>query len=138
MMLLRPYHPRPERWPQVSLKGFFVLVALLGMCLGWYQSQINWIHDRQAARQRTRTNCLNPVTYESYCYRCRDTFGLPYDDCEAPWPLHFFGERGEPLIVLWGNDPSLKSDKRRLEGLFPEAKIVHVEPTEYRATGMFL
>ena len=34
------YHPRPERWPQVSLKGLFVLVTLLGVFLinllpGW-------------------------------------------------------------------------------------------------------
>src|SRR6185295_8955432 len=34
------YHPRPERWPQVSLRGFFVLVTLLGVSLGWLGVQI--------------------------------------------------------------------------------------------------
>ena len=29
------YHPRPERWPQVSLKGLFVLVTMLCVFLGW-------------------------------------------------------------------------------------------------------
>ena len=39
------YHPRPERWPQVSLKGFFVLVTLLGVVC-WLGVQFKWIRDR--------------------------------------------------------------------------------------------
>ena len=34
------YHRRPERWPQVSLKGSFVLVTFAGVFLGWLGVQL--------------------------------------------------------------------------------------------------
>jgi hypothetical protein len=43
------YHPRTERWPQVSLRGFFVLVTVLGVFLGWLAVQVKWIRDREKA-----------------------------------------------------------------------------------------
>src|SRR5262245_59525404 len=33
--MLCHYHPRPKRWPQVSLRGFFVLVTLSALLVPW-------------------------------------------------------------------------------------------------------
>src|SRR5881296_2575500 len=45
------YHPRPERWPQVSLRTLFALVFLLAIPLGWLGVQLKWIRDRHAASE---------------------------------------------------------------------------------------
>jgi hypothetical protein len=29
------YHPRPERWPQFSLRGLLVVVTLAGLLMPW-------------------------------------------------------------------------------------------------------
>jgi hypothetical protein len=31
------YHPRPERWPQFTLRGLLALVTVLGCALGFYR-----------------------------------------------------------------------------------------------------
>src|SRR4051812_8119982 len=60
------YHPRRERWPQVSLGALFVLVSLLGVSLGWVRVQLNWISDRHAMlwqlTERNEACCLDART----------------------------------------------------------------------------
>jgi len=46
-----PYHPRPERWPQVSLKGLLIGVTLVGILTPYAR----WEYGRCQARQRSRT-----------------------------------------------------------------------------------
>ena len=43
------YHPRPERWPQFTLSGLFVLVTILGGGLGWLGVQMKWIRAAAAS-----------------------------------------------------------------------------------------
>src|ERR1051325_9978311 len=93
------YHPRPERWPQVSLKGFFVLVTLAGV-LCWLGIQVKWIRDRhEAVRER-----LGWVT------------GGP-----APATLRILGETGALRIRVMNGSPA---EIERMRVLFPEAESV--------------
>jgi len=92
------YHPCPERWPQVSLKGFFVLVTIFGVWLG---VQVKWIRDRHDA--------LKEVEWVA-------------DDADSPAPpapssLWIFGEQGVERITV----PDSEVDRFRV--LFPEAQI---------------
>ena len=50
------YKPRPERWPQLSLKGFFVLVTVLGGVLGWLS-----VKARDAAAQKRAVAAIRSV-----------------------------------------------------------------------------
>ena len=97
------YHPRPDRWPQVSLRGFFVLVSLLGIVLGWIALQVKWIRQRHEA-----TKLHDDVQY---------TWGEP----SAPWSIRWLGERGRQMIVL--RDDESEDERKRIEGLFPEASV---------------
>jgi len=89
------YHPRPERWPQVSLRGFFMLVALSGV-LCWLGVQVKWITNR----------------HEALSGRLAMIGG------KAPWSLRIVGEPGIEAIWYTG-DPE---EWRQLQVLFPEAK----------------
>jgi len=109
------YHPRPERWPQVSLRTFFVLVTLLCVAIGWMGVQVKWISDRQAARRSFPGTFIDPrhgrignVIYSGPHLR-------------APWPLYLLGENGVTTweVDLLEDDPQIE----RLRKLFPEAGI---------------
>src|SRR5262245_54835771 len=89
------YHPRPERWPQVSLRGFFMLVTVLGI-LCWVAVQVSWI--------RSRHRVLNTLT-EQHLKGIKDVemvVGHKIDfacspiegNGTAPWCLRVFGEPG--------------------------------------------
>ena len=127
------YHPRPERWPQVSLKGLFVVVTVFGIWLG---VQVKWSKDRQAELQ-----WLEDV-HATYLYSSAWTdasktkmvaegsgvipLGYVARPCSAPWGLRFIGERGVTTIVVLregDSDESVERKKRSLMRLFPEAKI---------------
>ena len=115
------YHPRPERWPQVSLRGLLVAVALVAAPLAWLGAQVKWIHDRHEARQwiRSRHGSEYPdgVKVPNNAYRVVSP---------APWPIRIFGERGVwIIIVLPGKMPPEEFANRVefLRRLFPEAKV---------------
>jgi len=44
------YHPRPDRWPQVSLRGLLIVVALIALSMPWTMAEYRaW-----TARAQTR------------------------------------------------------------------------------------
>jgi len=111
------YHPRPERWPQVSLKGFFVLITLLCFFLGLLGVQLKWIRDRHEALTRYRISQLTIrqfVTPRGIVDRICD------EPPPAPWNIRMLGERGVTVVFLSPNDPA---ERQRLADLFPESKI---------------
>ena len=36
------YHSRPERWPQFTLRGLFVVVTLAALLMPWAASEYRW------------------------------------------------------------------------------------------------
>jgi len=110
------YHPRPERWPQVSLKGFFVLVTLLCVFLGWLGVQFRWIHDRNEAFKWV------PDASDSSGYL------MGFEGSSAPWSVRLLGEPGFGEIWVRVDDVEHPTErdqaaKRAVEVLFPEAYV---------------
>jgi hypothetical protein len=107
------YKPRPERWPQVSLKGFFVLLTLLCVFLGWLGMQVKWIRDRHAFREA----CRSLPGVSAYFEPFRTQAGVYDPTCRAPSALWLFGERGVKHITV------PKRYEARIRRLFPEADV---------------
>jgi len=47
--------PRPERWPQFSLKGFFVLVTMAALLLPWVVAKYRIEQKRELLFEMERT-----------------------------------------------------------------------------------
>src|SRR5258708_4764383 len=90
------YYPRPERWPQVSLKGFFVLVTLLCVGLGWFGVQLKWMHDREAAFRKT-------------------TAYVGFEGNPAPWSIRLLGARGFREIYVVVHDAERLTEANRAD-----------------------
>jgi len=136
------YHPRPERWPQVGLKGFFVLVTLLGVALGWVVVQMKWIrarhdaikwihaHSEQASYIKwgwidEAHNTLTTVGGIGMNPNDGSAAGLP---TTPPWTVRVFGsssdQAGVAEIYLWTDRLSFSQEKKaELTSLFPEAYV---------------
>src|SRR5947209_5424535 len=69
------YKPRPERWPQFSLRGLMVIVTLL--CF-WLGMQVKWIRDRHEALRGSNV-LLRPDDYDG--------------PAQAPWSIRIFGAK---------------------------------------------
>ena len=106
------YHPRPTRWPQVSLRRFslrtlFVLIAVVGITAR-VGPQLKWIWGRHqalnwlAAGNGSVVGSVTPV--------------------DAPSPIGLFGEKG-----VWGisliKPHGGAFNPEDLARLFPEARI---------------
>ena len=102
------YHSRPERWPQVSLRGLFVLVAVLGVFLAWFGAQLKWVHERHQFR---RTHASIPMN--------------PLPPAFAPQVLRILGEAGIATIYTERLNENEIADAKRL---FSEADIVAADP----------
>jgi len=104
------YHPRPQRWPRFSLRGFFVLVTLLGCWLGIQLKSIRDRHEFLAEYADSHAWTLAP----------------------PPGCLRYFGERGIDMLNLTverqNYDPSIENESypevQRAHELFPEAKRI--------------
>ena len=103
MICLAIYHPRPERWPQVSLRGVLVTVTLL--CV-WLGVQVKWIRDRHEA------------------YFGNGVMPNPFSNTDAPWSLRLFGEEGVDMIDV-RRDAKFTAERVRV--LFPEASVSEVD-----------
>jgi len=136
------YHSRPERWPQVSLKGVFVLATVLGVALGWLGVQVKWIRDRHEAIKWIHEhsdeasyikwgwideahNTLTTVGGIGMNPNEGPAAGLP---TTPPWAVRVFGsaadQAGVTEIYLWTDRLSSSQEKRaELQKLFPEAYV---------------
>ena len=45
------YLPRPEKWPQFSVRGLLIMMTLLGVGLGWLGTQLKWLRERHQAME---------------------------------------------------------------------------------------
>jgi len=105
-----------RRWLSYGLRTLFALVVLSAILFGglvsWIEAQREWIRNRHealegyATRYTVFSNWKSPVV-------------------PAPWSLRFFGETGVEAVVIDRDEPeeTRKSARKRLEPLFPEAKI---------------
>jgi len=101
------YKSRPARWPQVSLKAFFVLVMLLG----WLGAQVKWIRDRHAVPH---------LNWEGNC-------------APAPWSISILGEPGCKFVGVQYLGDTRDDDERvrQIQRLFPEATVELVDVDDY-------
>jgi hypothetical protein len=72
------YHPRPERWPQVSLRGLLVVVTLSALVMPWAVAE-----------------------YRAWRLRGTDIMRGVLDDC-VPMPAGPI----EPVDFSWMDDPN--------------------------------
>src|SRR5690349_21609071 len=107
MMPSHVYHPRPERWTQVSLRGFFLLVTMLCVFFGWLGVQLRWIHERDIAISAQAQHGQFLVV------------GI-----EPPLSLRPFGVRGVCWIDIPATDDREADEELRNQmwQLFPEAR----------------
>ena len=62
------YHPRPERWPQVSLRGLLIVTALVALLMpklaaeyrGWKRGRLLDKLTSRQDRERKRLDALKP------------------------------------------------------------------------------
>jgi len=115
------YHSRPERWPQVSLKGFFVLVTFLGMLFSWYGAQKKWIRERHEAWETYVRDAKEWTgNYSGWRLIFKERGTSP-----APWQLRPFGEFGVGKITVWmtGDAKIDRETISEVQRLFPEATM---------------
>jgi hypothetical protein len=110
------YHPRPERWPQVSLRTCLLVVTLIGGAFGWISAQIQWIHDRHAAMDY-REEQEGQIILDAVMFSDGGSVA-------APWSIRVFGEQGIGYIAV----RKVSHRGRELARLFPEAEIVGDQP----------
>ena len=108
------YKARPERWPQWSLRGIFLLVTLLSVSLGWLGAQLKWIRDRHDLIKSTES--------------IRVSLFPPPPAVRAPWSIHILGESGYESLVIgvkYEESPSAEEEElgSKMESLFPEAIV---------------
>jgi hypothetical protein len=127
------YKPRPEHWPQLSLRGLFVLVTLLGVVLGWIAVQLKWVKDRREAIEWIKLQDEYELIgdsggeFRSHLDGSLSISATPVD-FEAPVPgsLQLFGDRAIHLIHLPASQDKVgaRSLHSKLGGLFPEATVI--------------
>jgi hypothetical protein len=103
------YKPRPERWPQFTLRTFFVLFTLLCVFLGWLGVQVKWIRNRREA--------LEQVSW---------MVGRPSCPARAPWGMRILGEPG--VARIWVGIENVER-MHELQLLFPEALVIPLSHT---------
>jgi hypothetical protein len=108
------YKPRPERWLQVSLRGLFVLVTILGVFLGWLGVQVKWIRDRHEALEWVRQH-EHPMAFQAV------------EPKPMPWSLRMFGEAPTRYITIQVPKGEKAARVRELEELFPECHVLATE-----------
>src|ERR1051325_1897687 len=112
------YHTRLERWPQFTLRGLFVLGAVVGVIL-WLGIQLKWIRDRHEAKH---------LLDESGVLRVMAVDTGPV----APLSIRIFGEPGYGRVAVLVRNATLTPEDQividRVKALFPEAKVIHGVP----------
>jgi len=110
------YKERLARWSQISLRGFFVLVTVLGIAIGWVGVQVKWIRDRHETLQR-HDSISGPLRGINFSTSFMQMISGP--SVQAPWEIRIFGEAGVGTIVVDSD-----TDREQLTALFPEAEFV--------------
>jgi hypothetical protein len=102
------YHPRPERWPQFSLRGLLVVVTLAALLMPWAAAEYRvW----QTARQ-----CVRGAT---------DIDDMLDDSATREMLIESFGKGGLITIVPSVSDSAqqIEEVRQRVTALFPEAQV---------------
>lgn len=98
-----------------SLKTLFVLVALIGLGLGWITNSLRWIRERHemlAGQPLLPPGKIPP----------------PFGRVRAPGLLWLFGEEGVAVVCWYPGSPvSLQVAQR----LFPEGEIIEYQLSDH-------
>jgi len=108
------YRLRPERWPQVGLKGFFVLVTVLGAAVGWLSVQLKWIRERHAVLEQLETR--SGYYAQAFRYSVDPSANLPLG-------LRLLREPSVAVVSLFTTPEEHESLIPQLQRLFPEAEM---------------
>jgi len=104
-----------RRWFSFSLRTLFVVVTLLGVCLGWLAWHAHAVHVRNITRSWVAEHhgWLNPSD---------GIWSLAQEqkDAELSWIRHALGDRAAVLIELPIHTVSL-DEIQAIEAAFPEA-----------------
>src|SRR5690242_305171 len=92
-------------WYQCSLRTMFVLVFLVSIPLAWVGHSLNWIRQRQQAKEANVAKVFPLVGTK-----------------QAPAGLWLWGEKGE--VTIWCD----RDDDELVKQLFPEAEVVEWRP----------
>jgi hypothetical protein len=89
------YKPRPERWPQFTLRGLFVLVTILGVFLGWLGVQVKWIKDRREAIEWVENQGPHSMAagWHEWVVEQPGKPSIIMKDVSPPFGLAIFGEK---------------------------------------------
>ena len=102
--------PTRHRWSRFSLRTMLVLVTLLCVYLGWL---MNWKRQREAVLLNSHNRA--PLIGEYFVEEGQ----------QPPFPLAFFFVKGIRVVIP---GPSARDEEfKRLQSLFPEAKVYHFE-----------
>lgn len=91
-----------------TLRAMLVVTTLVCLALAY---QLNWIRQRRAALADSSITAIQIL-------------GEMGDLAPAPGILRYFGEQGQPLIIVHGREgDAWIAERNRLARLFPEAEI---------------
>ncbi len=120
--------PKP-RWPRFTLRTLFVVVTVVGLAVGWFVYQLNWIRQRDEFLTKNRTRALEFGYVGSFL--CG---GPPHIANYAPGLLWVFGENPiNQVDLLFPTDrgwrepkPVEQTEIELAQRLFPEAMVVPI------------
>jgi hypothetical protein len=101
---------RKRRWVRFSLLGVSVAGMLLACWVGYH---LNWIRERHNAKVGFCYGQISLVQPDG-------TEKLVIQTWDAPWPLRWFGEKGQHFLMAPDSTPKEEID--RILALFPEAE----------------
>lgn len=91
-----------------TLRAMLVVTTLLCLAMAY---QLHWIRQRHAALADDKLTAVQIL-------------GDAGELAEAPWSLQYFGEQGQPLLIVHGREgDAWLAERKRLARLFPEAEI---------------
>ena len=100
---------RKRRWVRSSLLGFSIAGMLIACWVGYH---LNWIRERHNAKVFFAIGQIE--------LRFPDgTNKVEIQTWDAPWPLGWFGEKGQRFLMIEGSTPREEIDQ--ILALFPEA-----------------
>ena len=116
------YQSRPERWPRLSLKGFFALVTVACVLFGWLGWQVRIVQHRKAIIRQLVDDygTINPLDYDG---PQKVEVRRPIPGSRVSEIRKLLGDQQVQVLML--NRPMTEADLVAFDA-FPEASILAV------------